>query len=129
MIPVMHGAAGAHAAAERARRLHEEEEVLTSYSPEELSGDWQFKIVRGTFRTRPQIEDVVREQAEFGWILVEVFDQGRIRFKRRGSEASQDAFREGNPYTTVSRVSGPGCGTTTALLLAVVAVGSYFWLL
>ena len=120
--------AAQHAAAEREKlRCREEEEVMTGYSPEDLGGDWQFKIVRGTFKTRKQIENVQLEQAEFGWVLVEIFDHSRIRFKRHINEVAGDAYREGNPYSTVSKVSGPGCGTTVALLLAV-ALGVGYWL-
>src|SRR5205085_2648363 len=121
MNPAIHGAAAAqHQAAERERaRRREEEEVMTGYTPADLGGDWQFKIVKGTFKTPRQIEAVQQEQAEYGWVLVEIFDQNRIRFKRPAGEAQKDQFREGNPYMTVSKASSPGCGTTVALLLAV----------
>jgi hypothetical protein len=107
------------------RRREEEEELMSGYSPQDLQGNWQFKIVRGTFKTAAQIEAVVQEQAEFGWLLVEIFDQTRIRFKRPAGEADRDAYREGNPYATTSKASGPGCGTT--LMLALVLGG--WWLL
>jgi hypothetical protein len=128
MFPLIHGGLAAQqAAAERERaRRREEEEVMTGYSSDDLNGDWQFKIVKGTFKTQKQIENVQQEQAEFGWVLVEIFDHSRIRFKRRCSEAAQDAYREGNPYLTVSKASGPGCSTTVALLLAV-SLGVLYW--
>jgi hypothetical protein len=109
------------------RRRREEEELMTGYSPDELAGDWQFKIVRGIFKKSRQIEAVVQEQAEFGWTMVEIFDHNRIRFKRPAAEAAKDAYREGNPYMTVSKVSGPGCGTAVALMLAV-GLGTVYWL-
>jgi hypothetical protein len=129
MNPAIHGAAAAqHQAAERERaRRREEEEIMTGYTPEELSANWQFKIVKGNFKTPKQIEAVQQEQAEFGWIFVEIFDQNRIRFKRPASEAAKDAYREGNPYMTVSKVSSPGCGATVALLLAMVG-GMLYWM-
>jgi hypothetical protein len=118
----------AHKAAEleRARR-REEEEIMTGYTPEDLAGDWQFKIVKGTFKKRRQIEAVQEEQAEFGWTLVEIFDHNRIRFKRPASETAKDEFREGNPYATVSRSAGPGCGTAVVAGMAVL-LGTYCWL-
>ena len=129
MFPLIHGALAAQhqkAEQERRRRL-EEEECMTGYTPEEASGPWQFKIVRGTFKTAQQVEAVQQEQAEYGWILVEIFDQHRIRFKRAASEAGKDSYREGNPYATVSKASGPGCGAV-AILLAALAGGFWYWL-
>jgi hypothetical protein len=130
MNPALHGAAaGQHQAAERERaRRREEEELMTGYSPEDLAGQWQFKIVKGTFKTPQQIEAVQQEQAEYGWILLEVFDQNRIRFKRPGAEAAKDAYREGNPFMTVSKAAGPGCGTAAAVVLALATSGLWYWL-
>ena len=129
MNPALHGAAaGQHQAAERERaRRREEEEIMTGYTPEELAGHWQFKIVKGTFKSQRQIDAVVQEQAEFGWVLVEIFDQQRIRFKRSAAEVEKDAFREGNPYSTVSKASGPGCATVMIALIAL-GVGGWYWL-
>ena len=129
MNPAIHGAAGAQQqAAERERaRRREEEEVMTGYTPEDLTEHWQFKIVKGTYKTLRQIEAVQQEQAEFGWLLVEIFDQNRIRFKRSAGEAAKDAYREGNPFLTVSKASSPGCGTAAALLVALVG-GFLYWM-
>jgi hypothetical protein len=130
MFPFIHAAALAHyhEVEKEKKRRREEEECMTGYSPEELSGDWQFKIVKGNFKKPRQIEAVLQEQAEFGWVMVEIFDHNRIRFKRPAAEIAKDAYREGNPYRTVSKASGPGCGTTVALLLAV-GLGTIYFLL
>ena len=127
MIPIEGAMVAQHQAAaekEKARR-REEEELMTGYNPGDLQGHWQFKIVKGTFKTQAQIDAVVHEQAEYGWVLVEIFDHGRIRFKRPAGEAEKDTYREGNPYGTVSRASRPGCGTVMILLVAVAAGGWY----
>jgi hypothetical protein len=130
MFPLIHGALAAHhhraAEQERLRRL-EEEECMSGYTPAEASGPWQFKIVRGTFKTARQVEAVQQEQAEYGWVLVEIFDQHRIRFKRPAGEAAKDAYREGNPYATFSKATGPGCGAALALF-ALLAGGAWYWL-
>jgi hypothetical protein len=131
MLPVVHGAAGAYAAQkaeEERRRRQEEEEVMTGYSHDDLAGDWQFKIVKGTFKKRSQVEAVIQEQAEFGWIMVEIFDHNRIRFKRPASEVAKDEYRERNPYQTVSKAAGPGCGSMV-LLAVVLSGGTLYWLL
>ncbi len=126
MFPLIHGAFAAHharaAEQERLRRL-EEEECMSGYTPQEANGPWQFKIVRGTFKTARQVEAVQQEQAEYGWVLVEIFDERRIRFKRPASEAAKDAYREGNPYATLSKASGPGCGTL--VLFALLMGGAW----
>jgi hypothetical protein len=127
MIPIEGAMVAQHQAAaekERARR-REEEELMTGYNPGDLQGHWQFKIVKGTFKTQAQIDAVIHEQAEYGWVLVEIFDHGRIRFKRPAQEAEKDTYREGNPYGTVSRASKPGCGTVMVLLAAIVVGGWY----
>jgi hypothetical protein len=126
MIPIEPFVAHQHAKAEREKkRRREEEEIMTGYRPDELAGNWQFKIVKGTFKTQKQLDAVVHEQAEYGWQLVEVFDQARIRFKRPAAEAAKDEFRDGNPYSTISKASGPGCATMVVLLGAFIGLGWY----
>jgi hypothetical protein len=128
MIPIEPFVAHQHAAAERERaRRREEEEVMTAYQPDDLAAHWQFKIVKGTFKTYAHVEAVVQEQAEHGWTLVEVFDQNRIRFKRPAAEAAKDEYREGNPYRTISKASAPGCATV-AIIVAALLLGGWYWL-
>ena len=119
-------AAAQHAEQMRKRRC-EEEEIMTGYSSDDLQANWQFKIVKGTFKTRDQVERVIAEQSQFGWSFVEIFDQQRMRFKRPASAAQQDELQEGNPYDTTSKASGPGCVTTAAHLLAT-GVGLGWWM-
>ncbi|MCS7045741.1 MAG: hypothetical protein NZO58_05250 [Gemmataceae bacterium] len=121
-------AAGAHQAEIERRRRAEEEEIMTGYSRDDLRGDWQFKIVRGTFKTREQVESVIQEQAMYGWTFVEIFDQHRMRFKRSADAAKQDELHEGNPYDTVSKASGPGCATPAAVMLAAAVGLGWWWL-
>ena len=111
----MSAAAGA-AAAERLHQLRLEEETMTDYAHKDLDG-WQFKIVRGSFRTAEQIQALQAEQAQYGWSLVEVFDQERIRFKRPGSEAAKDSERFGNPYDTGSLCGGMSPERKLAVIL------------
>jgi hypothetical protein len=132
MLPVqlaIHMAlASHHRSAELARQNRIEEEELMGYSPGDLQGNWQFKIVKGNFKTKEQVEAVVEEQSVFGWVLVEIFDQNRIRFKRPETEAAKDEFREGNPYSTVSNASGAGCLSMAAGLLLGAAVLVGWWM-
>src|SRR5262245_55839418 len=96
---IPHHPTAAHAARRREeerRRQDEEEEVLTGYSEDDLAQDWQFKIVRGDFRSLEKVQAVMDEQAAWGWVFVEKFDATRIRFKRPADEMANDAHRPGN---------------------------------
>ena len=112
------GAAAAAAAAEAARRRAEEEETMTSYTAEELNDDWEFKIVRTVtrkFRDPLELRKVLDEEAQAGWILVEKFDDQRIRLKRPVSARPHDnelSF----PYRTTY-------GTTEGMLALLIIGG------
>jgi hypothetical protein len=99
-------AAGASAAAAAARRrMQEEEEEMTDYSDRDLAGEWEFKIVRantGVFRNPVELEKLVKEEAPAGWVLLEKFDNSRVRFKRPVSARRNDSrLPQGvDPYRT-----------------------------
>jgi hypothetical protein len=91
---------------EKRRKLMEaEEENMTGYTHDDLAGDWEFKIVRsdtGAFRRPEVLRELVEKEAQAGWILLEKFDDNRVRFKRPRSAQAKDAYRpaEVNPYRT-----------------------------
>src|SRR5690348_5026160 len=94
----------ARAEAERARAADEaEEEVMTPYSATELAEGWEFKIIRSPLKLfgRPEYrERVLAEERRAGWVLVEVFDDGRIRLRRprpSGESLPPDGY---DPYRT-----------------------------
>ncbi len=86
----------------RAQKNDEEEEVLTRYESQEenLAGRdnsqsngnsiadgmvVEYKIVRASsdlFRNPAIFQRLCREEAEFGWIMLEKLDDRRVRFKR-----------------------------------------------
>ena len=80
------GAAAAAGAARQAELLRQqEEEELTKYSDAELQGDWEFKILRSNLASfaKPEVlKQVCEEEARAGWVLLEKFDNQRLRFKR-----------------------------------------------
>ena len=83
-------AAAAAAAAERARR--QEEEEMTGYQSADLANDWEFKIlrsVRGEFKRPDRMRQILSEEAQAGWVLVEKFDNSRLRAKASGRRAAQ----------------------------------------
>ncbi|MCD4686724.1 MAG: hypothetical protein K8S97_12380 [Anaerolineae bacterium] len=104
------------AAAAKERKIREEE-VMTTYLPEELRDDWEFKIVRShleAFRNPQKLKRVIAEEARAGWVLVEKFDNGRLRFKRPASARANDQIlpQDVDPYRTTF-----GFGEKTVVLL------------
>jgi hypothetical protein len=84
---------GASAAAAAAQRNAEEEERMTTYGPDDLQNDWEFKIVRAnqdSFRNQARLAKLVDEEKQAGWVLLEKFDDSRIRFKRQRAMQSHD---------------------------------------
>ena len=102
--------------AQQAARRREEEQ-MTDYSPGDLTGDWEFKIVRSTragFRKPERLREVLAEEAIAGWELVEKFDDSRIRLKRPTSRRQLDGKLEFDPYRTT-------VGTNEVLVVAIAA--------
>ena len=105
-------------AAKKARE-RQEEELMVTYSKEDLNG-WEFKIVRsatGRFRSYEKLQEVIREEAKSGWELVEKFDDNRVRFKRRTERRASDQSTGINPYRTSV---GIGEGSLAAVIVAIV---------
>ncbi len=113
--------AASAAAAARRRREHEEEEGLTMYSNDELGQEWEFKIVRsstGAFKNPDKLRQLVSEEAYAGWVMLEKFDDSRVRFKRPRSAANMDNLTGIDPYRTNFGMSEG--------VLALVIVGAVF---
>ncbi len=93
-------AAAAAAAAELARR---EEEEMTSYRADELGDGWEFKILRsatGCFKDPEKLRSALEEEAEAGWVLLEKFDNSRLRLKRPASARENDGSLTFDAYRT-----------------------------
>jgi hypothetical protein len=87
------GAVSGAAAAAR-RRKEQEEEEMTAYSPEDMQ-KYEFKIVRanwGVFGNPQKFKQLLQEEAQSGWELVEKFDNERVRFKRPLSYRDRDSL-------------------------------------
>ena len=95
------GAAAASAAAQL--RQQEEEETMSTYTNQDVS-HYEFKILRtgnfSSFSDPYRLQQVIQEQSQYGWVLVEKFDNYRLRFKRLLSERLKDQNRSGDPYQT-----------------------------
>jgi hypothetical protein len=131
------GVAAAAAAAEKRRQMMfaEEEEDMAKYTEDDLSDNWEFKIVRSdsaAFRKPEVLRKVIEEEARAGWVMLEKFDDSRIRFKRSRSARSRDALLPPgtDPYRTQYGISSTRIGLLVAslMILALLALGALgFW--
>jgi hypothetical protein len=121
------------AAAQRAAQQQHEEETMTPYSSSELAEHWEFKIIRsptGRFRDPAFLKKTLDEESRAGWMLLEKFDNQRVRLKRPASARAQVVGRGLDPYRiNVGSASagvwiGLGLGLAISLL---VIVGAYLF--
>ncbi|MBN1964462.1 MAG: hypothetical protein JW910_07435 [Anaerolineae bacterium] len=97
-------------AAKKAEEERQLEEEMLGYQEDEVSQDWEFKIVRsatGAFSSRRTFERLVTEESEAGWELLEKLDDKRVRFKRHTSARLKDYLlpEEVDPYRTAYGMS------------------------
>lgn len=102
------------AAKKKREKERREEEELTKYNREDLEG-WEFKIIRsntGRFKNQEKVQQVVKEEAQNGWEMIEKFDDYRIRFKRRTDRRSMDPHAKLDPYRTTIGIGSGQLGLT-----------------
>ena len=93
---------------------------MTAYTTEELVQGFEFKILRAStnaFRNPEVLRRVLEEERRAGWILVEKFDDARLRFKRPASAKQNDSALSFDPYRTVHGISQ---GVLAALIIGGV---------
>ena len=99
---------------------------MTSYRPEDLSQDWEFKMLRsatGAFGSPERLHRFLEEEARAGWVLVEKFDNSRLRLKRPASAREWDGKLHIDPYRTYVGASPNQVATLIiAAILAVIIV-------
>lgn len=120
----IHTPASGSAAAAAAEIIRREEEELTKYNEEDLNQNWEFKIVRSytsAFKKREVFQQVCQEEARAGWILVEKFDDSRIRFKRPPEAKANDRLLDFDPYRTTYEISS-GAFVTTILGVTIGSI-------
>ena len=93
---------------------------MTGYTPADLAQNWEFKILRsstGAFRNPDRFREAVDQEARAGWVLLEKFDNQRLRFKRPVSARSGDAtLAPGmDPYRTTYGMSETRLALTIAI--------------
>lgn len=122
------GAASGAAAAAIAEEMRREEEQMTPYSPAELAEGWEFKILRANtaaFRKPARFRAILEEEGRGGWVLVEKFDDHRVRLKRPAStKAIQGDFADDyDPYRTTVGISQGGLAMIMIGCALMAAVG------
>ena len=109
---------------------------MTPYSASDLSGDYEFKILRsatGGFRKAEKLREALDAEAVAGWTLVEKFDNSRLRLKRPASYRAADGKLDFDPYrTSVGMGEGPMAalivlGIFGALGLALLLILAITW--
>jgi hypothetical protein len=83
--------------------MREEEESMTGYTPADLAEGWEFKILRsatGSFRNPANLSQAIEQEARAGWVLLEKFDNQRVRLKRPASARAGDGGLDFDPYRT-----------------------------
>lgn len=76
---------------------------MTTYTTQDLAEGWEFKILRsstGAFRNPEHLRAVLDEEGCGGWVLVEKFDNSRLRLKRPATARERDASLGFDPYRT-----------------------------
>ena len=122
---------------------------MTGYRQEDLTGEWEFKFLRSNTRAfaKPDVlRRVVEEEARAGWVLLEKFDDMRLRFKRPISARDNDHRLDFDPYrshygkpmsvvvamlllvglTVAGTASNNGTFTITVVTALVITVSSGF---
>jgi hypothetical protein len=115
-------AAAQAAQAARQRQLREEER-MTPYTHDELDNNWEFKIVRATtraFRNPEALRKLIDEEARSGWVMLEKFDDSRVRFKRPRSAGAQDAQQLSSGIDPYRTQYGMSPNRFTAIILLVI---------
>ena len=121
-VPNVATTAGATAAAAAAEVMRKEEEEMTPYSREDLNEGWEFKILRSmtsAFKDPDKRRTVLEEESRAGWVLVEKFDDSRLRLKRPADAKQGDRHLDFDPYRTFVGISQ----SRYVLIIILLSVG------
>ena len=95
---------------------------MTGYTPDELASGWEFKILRSAtsaFKRPEFLSRVLEEERAAGWMLVEKFDNARIRLKRPASTRSDGGGTRLDPYRSYVGISEAALGLRIAAAIVI----------
>ena len=95
---------------------------MTGYTPSDLAQDWEFKILRSAthaFKDPQRLHQVIQEESRAGWVLIEKFDDQRLRFKRPASARAGDSTLDPgcDPYRTTYGISDTRMALTIVFIM------------
>lgn len=94
----------------------------------------EFKIIQSTtpyFADTSKLKQILEEEAESGWELVEKLDNYKIRVQRQISHRSDDGNRDRDPYRTqvgpsnIITYGAAAIVTIAAIVLVFKLVGAF----
>ncbi|MFH2035825.1 MAG: hypothetical protein ABIJ45_05425, partial [Candidatus Zixiibacteriota bacterium] len=78
------------------------------------------------FKKQDVVRTLCQEESQYGWELVEKFDNNRIRFKRKTNLRTKDQFSQTDPYRTTYGMSEGGLALTIiATIFGLVGLTIY----
>lgn len=95
---------------------------MTGYTPEDLAAGTEFKILRSAtsaFKRPDFLKQVLEEEKQAGWTLVEKFDNSRIRLKRSASARTAGNSTTLDPYRSYVGMSETGLGLRIAAAIVI----------
>ena len=99
---------------------------MARYTQDDLNNDWEFKIVRsesGAFRKSEVLKKLIEEEARAGWVMLEKFDDRRIRFKRSRRARTRDALLPPGVDAYRTRYGSPTAQYAVLATMGLVALG------
>ncbi len=104
---------------------------MTQYTQDDVQKDYEFKIVRSgsaAFRNPETLKELIEEESRAGWVMLEKFDDSRVRFKRPRSARARDAFLpEGvDPYRTQYGAHAARQARLAAVMIGLLVLAGMF---
>ena len=101
MVPIY----AAIAAAQQKKKEEEEEFLMAEFMKQDKSGDWEYKIIRGTlgaFRSEERMHRALEAEAHASWELAMKLDDERMVLRRPRSASRHDSTlgSDVRPYRT-----------------------------
>ena len=96
---------------------------MDSGTANDRAKDWEFKMLHtasGRFGDPERLRAILDEEARAGWVLLEKFDDNRLRLKREASARGRDGSLGFDPYRTFV---GPNQAGAVLLIVGLVLLG------